>query len=212
MKRIFMLMSLALMLVAAMALSGVAQAKGSPSSKCKAEAASLGESLDGYNIIVGSDRKNDNFSSKATAGADVFCGFGGNDSIANLDEGDIFIGGAGDDYLHDFQYNNGTFYGGDGNDSVFYNNGTFYGGDGNDSVNFQDTTGTFNGGAGDDYVNGNQGTFNGSSGNDSVSLNFNFGTFNGGDGVDTIEDNRGGAYTSVESCSSSFDDGGGCLS
>jgi Ca2+-binding RTX toxin-like protein len=211
MKRIFMLLALALMLVATMALSGVAQA-ASPKARCLQEATSLGVSLDGYNVIYGNNRAND-FTSKATAGGDVFCGFGGNDSIATLDAGDIFLGGAGDDYVQDFQYNNGTFYGGAGNDHVFYNNGTFYGGDGNDSVtSFQDTTGTFNGGAGDDYVSSNQGTFNGDSGNDSVTYNFNFGTFNGGDGFDTIEDNRGGAFTSVESCSSSFDGGGGCLS
>ncbi len=208
------LLLLATMALGVLMVGSVAQAAGSPRANCLQEAQLLTSStLTGYNVVVGNNRRADDFTSKATAGDDVFCGRGGNDSIATLDAGDIFIGGAGDDYVQDFQYNNGTFYGGDGNDSVFYNNATFYGGAGNDSVTqFQDTTGTFNGEAGNDYVNGNQGTFNGSSGNDSVSLNFNFGTFNGGDGVDTIEDNRGGAYTSVESCSSSFDDGGGCLS
>src|SRR5215218_4040510 len=68
MKRIFMLMALALMVVAAMALSGVAQA-ASPKAKCKAEAQSLtGLTLDGYNFIVGNNHKNDDFTSKATAG------------------------------------------------------------------------------------------------------------------------------------------------
>ncbi len=192
------LLLLATMALGVLMVGSVAQAAGSPRANCLQEAQLLTSStLTGYNVVVGNNRRADDFTSKATAGDDVFCGRGGNDSIATLDAGDIFIGGAGDDYLHDFQYNNGTFYGGDGNDSVFYNNATFYGGAGNDSVTqFQDTTGTFNG----------------EDGNDSVSLNFNFGTFNGGDGVDTIEDNRGGAYTSVESCSSSFDDGGGCLS
>jgi hypothetical protein len=61
MKRIFLLMALALMLVAAVALSGVAQAGGSPSSKCQQEAA---------------------------AGFEMFCGFGGNDYRATLDFGD----------------------------------------------------------------------------------------------------------------------------
>ncbi len=185
------LLLLATMALGVLMVGSVAQAAGSPRANCLQEAQLLTSStLTGYNVVVGNNRRADDFTSKATAGDDVFCGRGGNDSIATLDAGDIFIGGAGDDYLHDFQYNNGTFYGGDGNDSV----------------NFQDTTGTFNGGAGDDYVNGNQGTFNGSSGNDSVSLNFNFGTFNGGDGVDTIEDNRNGTYTSVESCSSPYYD------
>jgi hypothetical protein len=44
----------------------------------------------------------------------VFCGFGGNDSIGTLAEGDIFIGGAGNDQVLS---NYGTFYGGDGNDT-----------------------------------------------------------------------------------------------
>jgi hypothetical protein len=55
-----------------------------------------------------------------TAGtADVFCGFGGDDDIGyivNLDEGDIFLGGAGNDSVGNT--NNGTFYGGEGNDVV----------------------------------------------------------------------------------------------
>ena len=37
------------------------------------------------------------FDGQATAGPDVFCGFGGDDSISTLDAGDIFIGGAGND-------------------------------------------------------------------------------------------------------------------
>src|SRR5918998_4234426 len=53
MKRIFMLTTLALMLAAAMALSGVAQAAGSPSAKCQQEAASLGLNLVGYKFIGG---------------------------------------------------------------------------------------------------------------------------------------------------------------
>src|SRR5215208_2313032 len=116
MKRIFMLMALALMVVAAMALSGVAQA-ASPSSKCQQEAASL--NLVGYKFIGGGDRKNDDFTRKATEGADVFCGFGGNDSIGTLAEGDIFLGGAGDDYVSN--YSSGTFYGGAGADYVDLN-------------------------------------------------------------------------------------------
>ena len=151
MKRIFMLISLALMLVAAMALSGVAQA-ASPKAKCKAEAQSLtGLTLDGYNFIVGNNHKNDNFTGKATAGNDVFCGFGGVDVIYTLDQGDIFIGGAGSDWVD--LANNGTFYGGVGDDMVrITNNGTFYGGDGNDYVG--DNYGTFDGGAGDDTISG----------------------------------------------------------
>jgi hypothetical protein len=112
-------------------VGSVAQAAGSPRANCLQEAQLLTSStLTGYNVVVGNNRRADDFTSKATAGDDVFCGRGGNDSIATLDAGDIFIGGAGDDYLHDFQNNNGTFYGGAGNDYVFYNYGTFDGGDG----------------------------------------------------------------------------------
>jgi hypothetical protein len=151
MKRIFMLMALALMLGAAMALSGVAQA-ASPSAKCQLEAQSL--NLVDYKFIGGGDRKNDDFTRKATDGVDeVFCGFGGNDSIGTLAEGDIFLGGAG-------------------NDSVEENYGTFNGGTGADHVNVNYSAGTFNGGDGIDYVNYNTGTFNGGDGTDHVEFNY----------------------------------------
>jgi hypothetical protein len=52
----------------------------------------------------------------------VFCGFGSNDQIGTLNEGDIFLGGAGNDVVSD---NLGTFYGQEGNDQVFVNSGTF---------------------------------------------------------------------------------------
>src|SRR4051794_34017365 len=98
MKRIMLLVTVALMLAAAMALSGVAQA-ASPRARCQAEAETLtGLDLTGYNFIGGNKRA-DNFNRKATEGADVFCGFGGNDAIDTLDAGDIFIGGAGDDFV-----------------------------------------------------------------------------------------------------------------
>ena len=60
MKRIFLLMALSFMLVAAVALSGVAQADGSAGSLCQQE----------------------------EAGLDMFCGFVGNDYGATLDFGD----------------------------------------------------------------------------------------------------------------------------
>src|SRR5919107_813949 len=179
MKRIFMLMApLALMLVAAMALSGVAQAAGSPTARCKQEAANLGI-VGSYNFVGGNNKRADNFSSKATAGADVFCGFGGNDSIGTLDAGDFFIGG-------------------DGLYTVTTNNGTFNGEAGNDNITFNEDPGIFNGGSGDDSVAYNSSTFNAGSGNDSVGLNFVFGIFNGSDGLDTVNENRGGTLDSVE--------------
>src|SRR5919112_301127 len=153
MKRIFMLMAVALMLVAAMALSGVAQAAGSPTARCKQEAANLGI-VGSYNFVGGNNKRADNFSSKATAGADVFCGFGGNDSIGTLDAGDFFIGGDG---LDTVTTNNGTFNGGSGDDSVAYNYSTFNAGSGNDSVGLNFNFGIFNGSDGLDTVNENRG-------------------------------------------------------
>jgi hypothetical protein len=128
-KRFFMLMALALMLGAAMALSGVAQAKpisGSSEAKCaKLAMQTLGPSVNpsGYTFILGT-AGDDNFSDpvKATTGSDVFCGYGGDDFIATLDEGDIFLGGDGRDYVN---ANYGTFDGGAGDDSFYENSGTF---------------------------------------------------------------------------------------
>jgi len=124
MKRILLLMPLALMLAAAMALSGVAQAKpitnGEADAKCLAEAVRTlqpGFKLSGYHF-VGGTAGDDFFDRAATAGPDVFCGFGGNDSITDVDEGDIFLGGAGNDEV---DINDGTFYGGEGEDFVTIN-------------------------------------------------------------------------------------------
>src|SRR5215218_3361556 len=153
MKHLFMLLSLALMIGAAMALSGVAQAKSnsaSPDAKCAKQAsAKLGKGFDpsGYTFFGGT-AGDDNFDGKATTGADVFCGFDGANSIYTLDAGDIFLGGDGNDSVGT---NNGTFNGGLGDDSVGTNNGTFNGQADNDSVSFQNY-GTFNGGLGVDSV------------------------------------------------------------
>ena len=151
-KRIFMLMALALMVVAAMALSGVAQA-ASPKAKCQQEAESLGLDLTGYTFVYGNN-KNNGFTD--TAGQpEVFCGLGGDDFfIDTLEAGDIFIGGAGNDSAT-FNFTGGTFDGGAGADIVSVSN-----------------YGTFNGGAGNDSVYYNQGTFNGGDGIDTVDIGF----------------------------------------
>ena len=134
-----------------------------------------------YNFHGGTEGDND-FTGQATLGNDVFCGFGGVDRITTLDAGDIFLAGAGSDLQ--VQDNNGTIYGGEGDDDVLRNNGTFYGELGNDFVG--NNSGTFYGGEGDDGVNINSltGTFYGGEGNDSVVDNA--GTFNGGPGDDTV--------------------------
>jgi Ca2+-binding RTX toxin-like protein len=203
MKRIVMLTTLALMLVAAMALSGVAQAKpisGSPDAKCaKLAIKTLGASFNpsNYTFEGGTEGNNDFTLANTTGADDFFCGLGGDDRIDTLDAGDIFLGGDGDDNV---LFNHGTFNGGEGIDSIGErtnfgigflggNTGTFNGGEGNDSVTFNQ--GTFNGEAGDDSVllNGGEGTFNGGAGADSVHQNQ--GTFNGGDGIDSVTTNNG---------------------
>jgi hypothetical protein len=147
MKRIVLLTTLATMMAAALALSGVAQAKpiggsNKANSQCLAEAVRTlqpGFKIADY-AFHGGTEGNDDFTGSAPAGPDVFCGFGGNDRTSStIDEGDIFLGGAGNDYVY---ANVGTFYGQEGDDFVGNNLGTFYGGAGNDGV-FQNIGGTF---------------------------------------------------------------------
>jgi hypothetical protein len=188
MKRVLLLVTVASMLAAAMALSGVAQAapiSGKANAQCaKLAIHALGPSFNPSNFtFIGGTEGNDDFTGHGTAGPDVICGFGGNDRIvweAALDEGDIFLGGAGNDYV---SHNAGTFYGGAGNDGVEVNSGTFYGQEGSDSVIVNE--GTFYGGADTDIVDVNSGTFYGEEGNDIVDVNG--GTYYGGAGNDRLQ-------------------------
>jgi hypothetical protein len=195
MRRILLLTTLAAMLAAAMALSGVAQAKPTivtkADAKCLAEAAKTVEQPGfkpaDYAFHGGTEGDND-FRFQGTDGVpDVFCGFGGVDGTSTLEAVDIFLGGDGDDFV--FGTNLGTFYGQEGDDLVISNNGTFYGQEGNDTVSANESRGTFNGGDGDDFVRTNNATFNGDAGNDFS--NNNIGTFNGGAGNDTVDANFG---------------------
>jgi hypothetical protein len=121
MKRVSLLVTVALMLAAAMTLSGVAQA--APTTGTKADAMCLAEAAKtlkpGFNpsnyAFHGGTTGDDDFDGQATAGPDVFCGFGGDDQIGYVDEGDIFLGGAGKDSVFYGSYS--TFYGGAGDDS-----------------------------------------------------------------------------------------------
>jgi hypothetical protein len=162
MKRIVLLTALAAMMAATMALSGVAQAApvgGKADAKCLAEAVrTLGPGFKPSNYTFhGGTEGNDVFT--GTAGtADVFCGFGGEDYIGltvNLDEGDIFLGGTGNDRVYNTNY--GTFYGSEGTDYVNVNDGTFYGGAGDDVVGYNYPGGTFFGERGADSVFSDQG-------------------------------------------------------
>ena len=176
MKRILMLLSVAAMIGVAVALSGVAQAApvgGKADAKCLAEAVRTlppGFKPSTYTFHGGTEG-NDNFDGLATttAGPDVFCGFGGDDQIDVgffLDEGDIFLGGEGNDFV---DVNLGTFIGGPGDDGVGDNvTGTFNGGEGDDGVTFNESGATFNGGEGNDHIFANTGTLVGGPGADSV--------------------------------------------
>jgi hypothetical protein len=147
MRRILLLVTVASMLAAAMALSGVAQARpiaGSVDAQCaKLAIRTLGPSFNPSNYtFVGGSEGDDDFSLEPTDSPQVFCGFGGDDLTTAVDDSDIFLGGAGNDWVF-FIFNGGTFYGQEGDDLVIENRsgGTFYGGLGNDVV--VDNQGTF---------------------------------------------------------------------
>jgi hypothetical protein len=151
MKRcILMMLSVTAMLGAAMPLCGVAQA--APTVGTKADAKCLAEAVrtlgPGFHpadyTFHGGTEGSDSLGGQATAGPDVFCGFGGDDAIGSfdtLDEGDIFLGGPGNDVV---DANYATFYGGAGDDRVLTNfsGATFFGGAGDDVVQ-TDLGGTF---------------------------------------------------------------------
>jgi Ca2+-binding RTX toxin-like protein len=182
MRRILLLTTLAAMLAAAMALSGVAQAKPTATSadrQCmKLAIQTLPKFKPAHYTFIGGTEGDDIDTFTATDGPDVFCGFGGEDVIGTLANGDIFIGGA------DF-------------DGVAFNNGTFYGQEGPDLVSTNEISGIFYGGAGDDVVQRNDGTFYGQEGNDFVEENR--GTFDGGDGTaDRVGVNAVGCVINVE--------------
>jgi len=84
------------------------------------------------------------------AGDEVVCGFGGTDSVGDLDAGGVFYGGAGGDSAENVS---GTFYGGDDPDFVntIWAGGTFNGEGGNDRV-INMRAGTYDGGAGSDTL------------------------------------------------------------
>ena len=217
MKRILMLLSVAAMMAAAMALSGVAQAApvdGKADAKCeKLAIKTLGPDFNpaNYTFNGGTEGNDPATTFTPTQGQpDVICGFGGDDSIFTLEAGDIFLGGEGNDSV--YYGNRGTVNGGDGDDYVGTNDGTvnggdgddvvptngllgtFNGGEGNDSVYYNSTGGTVNGGEGDDSVYLNYGTFNGGEGDDVVNSNYEGATFNGGEGSDSVTNDRGGTF------------------
>src|ERR671910_845313 len=148
-KRIVLLSTLAAMLAAAMALSGVAQA--APTIDTKADAKCLAEAAKtvqqpGFNP------------------ADYIF-HGGADDDGVVHNNGTFYGQAGGDNVG-VNHETGTYYAGEGDDHVQINNGTYYGQEGSDSVDFNHETGTVFGGADDDHVQENYGTFYGQEGGD----------------------------------------------
>lgn len=163
-----------------------------PLAECKQELAAAGlTEPTNANYILGTDG-DDAFELPPYGTNDVICGFAGNDHIGgprvnqDLQDGDIFLGGAGNDTQYTVY--GGTFVGGEGDDVT--NNmyaGIFTGGTGNDRVGGPATDqgtlggGTFNGGDGNDLVYYQSGgIFNGEAGCDQVN-HFGFGTFDPGD-------------------------------
>ncbi len=166
--KLTILMAMALMGAMMLALSGVAQA-APISDKADAQCAklaiqTLGPSFNpsNYTFIGGTEGEgsDDRFDGLGTDGPDVFCGFGGDDSMRTLDAGDIFLGGAGHDEVIE---NHGTFFGGEGIDMVVENgsfdgtSATFFGGAGDDIVTRNYAGSTFDGGDGIDAVHDNLG-------------------------------------------------------
>ena len=114
----------------------------------------------GYNVVLGTEG-DDDFAGRLTGWGDLVCGFGGDDTVAfaadgnyhvdtTIREGDVFLGGEGNDSLLQFT-RLGVFYGGSGEDFVSEVHGPFYGGAGNDSVRVV-WQGVFYGGDDDDYA------------------------------------------------------------
>jgi hypothetical protein len=198
MKRILLLVTVALMLAGAMALTGVAQAKSPIGNKADAKCLALASKTlqPGFNFsdytFDGGTEGPDVFT--GTAGtAEVFCGFNNDEStgvdyIDTLAAGDIFLVGSGRGHVEN---NFGTVYGGASGDFVLFNEGvgTFYGGAGDDGVLINE--GAFYGGAGLDHVTQNEGAFYGGDGDDEVSINTTVGTFYGGAGDDHVLTNHG---------------------
>jgi hypothetical protein len=143
MRRILLMMSMALVFAAALALSGAAQAKpvaDSADAQClKLAIRTLGTGFkpSGYTFVGGTEGNDDFTPEEATGGPDVFCGFGDDDSVLTLDAGDIFLGGEGDDSVTSNEQG-ATFNGEAGNDFVEENGGRFVGGEGCDDVMFGD--------------------------------------------------------------------------
>ena len=111
-------LALALAFILGAAAPAMAADGDSTRARCISEAARAGviggDSNPGNTNFVAGTEGAATFNWRATAGPDVFCGFGGNDFIVNLDAGDAFRGGAGDDVV--FYQFYGTFNGGGGTD------------------------------------------------------------------------------------------------
>ena len=199
MRRMMLVVTAALVMMLMTALSGAALAQpvsNAADAKClnlaRQTLGGFGQNFNPTNYtFIGGTEGPDNFTGKGTEGRDVFCGFGHNDGFyfGTLDEGDLLLGGAGNEHVGE---NYGTVYGDEGNDVVSYNYGTFYGGEGEDSAPYN--YGTFYGGAGNDTVIHNYGTYYGDAGNDGSRNIYVTGTFYGGEGFDYVNGINDGTF------------------
>jgi hypothetical protein len=142
---------------------------------CRAEAVAVGLNPDNYNIVTGTFGTEEFDELSGTAGADLICGFGGNDLLETLNAGDVFLGSAGSDQVNTMT--GGTFYGGDSIDNVGIQSGGVFHGEGDDDLVSELTGGTFNGGVGEDLVTDLFG-----------------GIFNGGADLDEVQNQTGGTF------------------
>ena len=87
-----------------------------PVTRCIAEATAAGFDTSGMNIMAGTTGT-DSFT--LTYEPDLICGFEGRDEVDYLSEGDVFLGGDGNDFAYEMEISGGsTFIGGAGDDFV----------------------------------------------------------------------------------------------
>jgi cysteine-rich repeat protein len=107
-------------------------------------------------ILCGDERDN---VIRGTAGPDIVCGFGGNDTLYGHLEGDFLDGGEGDDHLRG-EAGDDTILGCSGDDAIHGHNGAdvLDGGPGNDTIRGGADGDVLEGGPGTDLLNGEGGS------------------------------------------------------
>lgn len=147
-----------------------------------------------YNVIVGTEGDDQ---IPSTQKRDLICGLEGRDRVADetpLEDGDIFVGGAGNDSAGTLY--GGVFVGGTGEDGGNVSDGVFIGGPGDDS-GYAVSGGKYYGGDGSEFLGGGvegDGVFYGQGDADAVDWQQDQGRFYGGEGDDISVDLAGGTF------------------